>query len=105
MRGWGGGTKTYLDVSLVQKLSSKASTSRRENECKERFDTAYIYRILHLSLIGACSLEEDKIGVRPVAAWGHLMHAVVVDQLLAAVGDFVPVLENVERRREHGEVI
>ena len=67
---------------------------------KERFDTAYIYSTLHLSLIGACSLEEDKIGVRPVAARGHLMHAVVVDQLLAAVGDLVPVLDNVERRRE-----
>ena len=56
-------------------------------------------------VIGACSLEEDKIGVRPEAARGHLMHAVVVDQLLAAVGDLVPVLDNVGRRREHGEVI
>ena len=41
---------------------------------------------LHRSLIRACSLEEDKIAVRPVAARGH---AVVVDQLLAAVGDLL----------------
>jgi len=63
---------------------------------KERFDTA---PLTHWRLLA------HKIGVRPVAARGHLMHAVVVDQLLAAVGDLVLVLENVERRREHGELI
>jgi len=67
----------------------------------KRFDTTLLQRILHLSLIDAYSLEEDKMGVRPGAARGYFIHA-VIDHFS---GELVHVLENLERRREHGEVI